>query len=87
MGLFGNGIWIDRSTGEIGLNVGGEGFIILDLGNAAHDMDEGRIYTLMMYTKSHGVLKAYLKAKTVPVPSKVIQTTTITMIVKGLRRG
>jgi len=82
MGLFGNGIWIDRRTGEIGLNIGGEGFIILDLGNVVHDMDEGGVYTLIIYTKNHGVLKACLKAKTVPIPSKLIQKTTITMTVE-----
>ena len=79
IGLFGNGIWIDRNTGEVGLNVGGEGFVILDLSNAIRNMTDGEIYTLLIYTKNHGIFKAYLKAITEPIPTKAIQTTTITI--------
>ncbi|MCD6340581.1 MAG: hypothetical protein J7L51_01335 [Desulfurococcales archaeon] len=79
IGLFGNGIWIDKSTGEVGLNVGGEGFVIIDLSNATRKMADGGIYTLLIYTKNHGMFKAYLKAMTESIPTKAIQTTAITI--------
>jgi len=81
IGLFGNGIWIDRNTGEVGLNVGGEGFIILDLSNAIHNMTNGEIYTLLIYIKNHGIFRAHLKAMTEPLPAKEMRTTTITITI------
>jgi len=78
IGLFGNGIWLDRRTEEVGLNVGGEGYVILDLSNIVHKMIEDKIYTLLIYTKGQGVIEVQLKALKKPLPTKPFQTETIT---------
>ena len=71
IGLFGSGIWLDKRMGEIGLNIGGEGFIILDLNDIANKLVEDKSYVLLIYTRTHGIFRVTLTAKT-------IQTITIT---------
>ena len=66
MELHGNGVWMDRRTGEVGINVGGEGFIILELSGIG--LVEGREYTLLIYTKDDGVLRVHLRAEDRPIP-------------------
>lgn len=61
-GLFGNGLSYDELTGEIRLNVGGEGFIILDLNGIMKEMTEGEKYTILIRTRDHGIFKAELTA-------------------------
>ena len=64
--MHGNGVWVDRRTGEVGINVGGEGFIILELSGIG--LVEGREYTLFIYTKDDGVLRVHLRAEDRPIP-------------------
>ena len=64
IGLFGNGIWIDKKANKIGLNVGGEGFIILDLNDIVNGMIKGEKYTLLIYMEKHGIIIVELLATT-----------------------
>jgi len=82
IGLHGNGIWLDRRTGEVGLNVGGEGYVILDLSNVVHKMVENKTYTLLIYTENHSVFRVQLKALKKPLPINPFQTEIITITLK-----
>ena len=82
IGLFGNGVWIDKRTNEVGLNAGGEGYIILNLGNMTSKMTKGEVYTLLIHTKVHGTFKAYLIAKVSPILTRTLQTITITKTIQ-----
>jgi len=60
--LSGNGIWIDRDQQVIGLDIGGVGYIALDLGNYTEAVKPGNEYTVITHTRDHGIAKIRLRA-------------------------
>ena len=65
----GDGIWVNSESGEVGLNVGGEGYIMVDLDGLTARVAEGQNYTLLIFTREGRVFKAEVPA--VDVPAKV----------------
>ncbi|RLI00904.1 hypothetical protein DRO31_07745 [Candidatus Bathyarchaeota archaeon] len=79
IGLSNNGLWLDRRAGDVGLNIGDEGYVNLDLSNIVHKMAENKTYTLFIYTGYHNVIRVQLKAFKKHLSTSPFQTEIITV--------